>query len=347
MSCYRSRRGNRALRTVLAAAATLTLGVVAVAATRPASAVSARADGTAGGAGGARVVAEEQVGQRLVDLTIESPALGGQTAKVRLLTPDGWEQRQPGDTWPVLYLLHAGTDTYETWTRESDVEEWPELRDTLVVMPEAGAAGFYTNWWNEGAGGPPEWETFHLDELRGLLERGYGAGKRRVAAGLSMGGFGAVSYAARRPGVFQAAASYSGPVHILQPQFVEVFPLLDAAFEEDLTQLWGDPVAQRDVWEAHNPYSLAEQLKDTPVYLANGDGNPGEFDPPDAEFDQAEAINLVQNRLLAERLEELGAPVTTHFYAGTHHPAYGERELRASLPMLLDALRSGHGSTYK
>ena len=44
---------------------------------------------------GAHVVAEQQVAPRQVDLTIASPALGT-TAKVRLLTPDGWGTRRPG-----------------------------------------------------------------------------------------------------------------------------------------------------------------------------------------------------------------------------------------------------------
>ena len=108
----------------------------------------------------------------LVDLTVQSPALG-RTAKVRLLTPSGWEQRR-GDRWPVFYLLHGCCDTYDSWTRETDVEELRRLRKVLVVMPEAGPFGWYSDWWNHGAGGPPAWETFHLRELRRLLERDYG-----------------------------------------------------------------------------------------------------------------------------------------------------------------------------
>ncbi|MER5215306.1 hypothetical protein ABT063_33355 [Streptomyces sp. NPDC002838] len=38
------------------------------------------------------------------------------------------------------------------------------------------------------------------------------------------------------------------------------------------------------------------------------------------------------------RLRRLGAPVPGHFHSGTHHPAYGERELHHSLPMLLRAV---------
>ncbi|WP_437819639.1 alpha/beta hydrolase [Sorangium sp. So ce1078] len=285
-------------------------------------------------------VHEERVGPRLVDLTIESSALGA-TTDVRLLTPDGWEERQESDRWPVLYLLHGAGDTYESWTRDSDVEELPELRDVLVVMPDGGPAGFYSDWWNYGRGGPPAWETFHLDELRSLLESAYGAGTSRSIAGLSMGGFGAISYAARRPGMFRAAASYSGDVHLLHPSFVEAWQgALEGAQEVgiDLAAVWGDPVAQRDVWEAHDPYHLVEKLKGTAIFLACGDGAPGPLDPPDATEDAVEVMVNEMNRSLADHLEKVGIPRITHFYAGTHAPQYWERELHESLPTLLQAL---------
>jgi S-formylglutathione hydrolase FrmB len=103
------------------------------------------------------------------DLTIDSPALG-RTAEVRLLLPRRF-QAQPTRRWPVLWLLHGCCDTYRSWTRSTDVEELAELADVLVVMPEAGEVGFYSDWYNGGREGPPRWETFHLTELQQLLER--------------------------------------------------------------------------------------------------------------------------------------------------------------------------------
>jgi S-formylglutathione hydrolase FrmB len=294
--------------------------------------------------GHARVVAQEQVGPRLIDLTVQSPALG-RTAKVRLLTPDGWQHRRPWDTWPVLYLLHGCCDTYESWTRSTDVEELDALRDVLVVMPEGGAVGWYSNWWNHGDGGPPAWETFHLQELRSLLEHGFGAGHRRAVAGLSMGGAGALTYAARHPGMFQAAASYSGVVHPLQEGWPQGFMGLLRSFGEDPLALWGDPVAQRKIWEAHDPYYLAECLRHTPLFVSVGNGTAGPFDPP-GTFDQLEAALGSQNQALAGQLERVRAEVHLDFYGpGTHSWPYWERELHRSLPMLLGALhRSNRAS---
>lgn len=293
------------------------------------------------GGDGARVVAQQQVSLRLVDLTVESDALG-RLAKVRLLIPDGWQERRPRQHWPVLYLLHGCCDTYESWTRETDVDELRGLRGVLVVMPEAGAVGWYSDWWNHGAGGPPAWETFHLHELRPLLEQGFGAGHRRVVAGLSMGGAGALTYAARHPDLFRAAASYSGVVHPLQPGWPErLFGLL-RSFGADPLAVWGDPVAQREIWQAHDPYHLARRLRHMPLFLSVGDGTAGPFDPP-GTFDELEAAFNLQNQALADRLEQLGAEVRIDFYGpGTHSWPYWERELHRSLPTLLDALQGSN-----
>ena len=159
----------------------------------------------------ARTVETKTLGPRMRDLTIDSPALG-RTATVRLLLPRHFNT-QPNRRWPVLWLLHGCCDTYQSWTRSTDVEQLAGLADVLVVMPEAGDVGYYSDWYHPGRDGPSRWETFHLTELRQLLERDWRAGDRRVIAGLSMGGLGAMAYAARHPGMFRAAASYSGVLH--------------------------------------------------------------------------------------------------------------------------------------
>ena len=56
------------------------------------------------------MVATTQVGDRQVDLTVASPAVGGEVM-VRLLRPDGFG-REPTKPRPVPYLLHGCCDTY-------------------------------------------------------------------------------------------------------------------------------------------------------------------------------------------------------------------------------------------
>lgn len=298
----------------------------------------------------ARVVSTGTVGRRMRDLTIDSPALG-HTAMVRLLLPDHYTT-QPNRRWPVLWLLHGCCDTYQSWTRSTDVEQLASLADVLVVMPDGGKAGHYSDWYHPGRDGPDRWETFHLTELRQLLERDWRASDHRAIAGLSMGGLGAMAYAARHPGMFRAAASYSGVLDTRYqgpPQSAtEIIQGILSDYNEDPTALWGDPQQQGDIWAAHNPYDLAPKLRGTRLFVSVGNGQPGPLDKPGTS-EQAQTEQMIEQNVhplsvaFVKRLRQLGIPVTFDNYGpGTHDWAYWQRELHRSLPLLLTALQTPH-----
>ena len=197
-----------------------------------------------------------------------------------------------------------------------------------MVLPDAGDLGFYSDWWNGGKGGPPQWETFHTVELIQLLERNWHAGDKRAAAGLSMGGYGAFEYATRHPGMFLAVASYSGALNPLESK-------LDIGDED----LWGDPIAQKDVWLAHDPTHHVEGLKETVLYLSYGDGGKGPLDKGAVPSDDLEPWIAEQNRAIIAALAKAKIPATVDAYGpGSHDWPYWERGLHRSLALLLKAL---------
>lgn len=286
----------------------------------------------------AEVIDEARLGARLLDLTVRSPAAGADV-KVRLLMPAGWSPGSPGRRWPVLYLLHGCCDSYVSWTRSTRVERLPALRDVLVVMPDAGPVGFYSNWLGADDGPAPQWETFHLHELRRILERDYGAGPRRSIAGLSMGGLGAMVYAARPGRAFRAAASFSG---VLNPTSNPGLLALFGSFTSDPLAIWGDPEADRAVWERHDPTFLARRLRGVSLFVSGGDGRPGPLDSSGGRRDPIEATTLRESKAFVARLRELRIPVETSFYGpGTHSWPYFERELARALPLLLAPIVPG------
>lgn len=275
---------------------------------------------------------------RARDLTIESPAVGN-IVKVRLLVPAGFDA-QPTAIWPVLYLLHGGSGTYSDWSEYFDVDALTAPTDLLVVMPEGGGhftgGATYSDWWNLGKGGPPMWETFHLVELRQLLERNWHAGDKRAVAGYSAGGYGAIEYAARQPGLFLFAGSYSGPLDVFGPG-------ADYLWWGSPTSLWGDHVTNIDVWKAHDPTTNAAALEGTALYVAYGngvigpldDGKPSPFDPDGA----SEREIGIESALFVDRLHELKIPVTVYAYGnGTHNGPYMQRDFDRSFPLILKAL---------
>lgn len=264
----------------------------------------------------ATIVGEQRIGPRVVDLRVRSRALG-ETTDVRLLLPDRGQQ-----PWPVLYLLHGCCDTYESWTRSTSIERWPELRRVLVVMPEGGEVGFYSDW---RAG--PGWETFHARELPALLERRYGAGTQQAIAGLSMGGLGAIDYAARHPGSYRAAASFSGVLHPLaEPR---IWLGLFSRYTDDPRAVWGDPTRDRARWAAHDPTELAPRLRGVRLFVSAGDGRGTRRDPVEATVGR-------ESRSFAARVRRLRLRARLDLYRGGKHDwPYWQRELRRALPVLL------------
>jgi len=242
-----------------------------------------------------------------------------------------------------MWLLHGCCDSYRSWTRSTDLERVAELRDVLVVMPEAGDVGFYSDWYNGGRDGAPRWEAFHLTELRRLLERHWRAGDRRVVAGVSMGGLGAMAYAARHRGMFRAAASYSGMLHtryegapISGPRLIQS---LLRAFDEDPSALWGEPgEARRPLGGARPLRARAPAARAGPVRV--GRQRKARRPSTSARARRLERALLPENVAFVGRLRRSDIPVQFDAYGpGVHDWPYWQRELRRSLPLLLRGLR--------
>lgn len=289
---------------------------------------------------GARITARTRVDKRTLDLAIDSPSLG-RTGMVRVLLPPGWES-QPLREWPVVYLLHGCCEPadYESWTRFTDVREFTADEEVMVVMPSDGPAGMYSAWHNYGMVDIPDWEAFHLTEVRQLLERNYRAGERRAVAGVSIGGFGAMHYSFRHPDMFEAAASYSGVLHTMGPLVPAVVKgiLIREGFH-DWRALWGDERVTPELWRAHNPHDNVTELRGTSLYVSGGNGLSGPLDSGSG-IDVLEPAALHTSKAFVGRLRGAGIPVTTDFYGpGTHSWPYWERALHRSWPMLTRELR--------
>lgn len=161
-----------------------------------------------------------------------SNALGIQ-ATANVLLPEPAERKQMGGRpIPTLYLLHGLSDDHTCWTRMTSIERYARKYYVAVVMPAVNRS-FYTDM-AQGA----KYFTFISEELPGVMESYFPLDQTRegrFAAGLSMGGYGALKLGLRLPERYQAVGSFSGPLEIQEiyqalKSLPERLPELDAIF---------------------------------------------------------------------------------------------------------------------
>jgi len=257
---------------------------------------------------------------------------------VRILLPADYDTTRR--RYPVLYLLHGAGDTFATWTEQTDVQDFSAQFPLVIVMPDGGhdaSAGWYSDWVD----GSRQWETFHTRVLKQYIEghfRTLRNRRHRAVAGLSMGGFGAMSYAARHRHFFRAAASFSGAVDTLYP--APTTPVLFAAGIVS-TGVWGDPATDERTWRKHNPAHLARLLRGVALFVASGDGTMGGpvGDIPDPLAYIFEQVILQMNLSFTHALDAARVPYSKDFYRGGYHGwPYWQRELHWALPQIMSII---------
>src|SRR5947208_1622228 len=223
-------------------------------------------------------------------------------------------------------------------------------------MPDGGhdgSAGGNTNeagWYSGWKDGSRNWESFHIDVLIPWIDSHLdtlGAGHRAVA-GLSMGGFGAMSYAARHPGLFAAAASFSGAVdtRYLSPASGIGFTAFHDQFGTPDDRVWGNQATDSQTWAAHNPTDRAADLECTSLWIATGNGTPGGpagDDPSNPGGYAIEQFIWQMNQSFVRALDNVGEPHHDWFYGGGYHggPDW-QMDIHWALPHLLREIGPDH-----
>lgn len=180
---------------------------------------------------------------------------------------------QDDRSYPVLYLLHGGNQDFKTWDVEYDIRSLAADKELIIVMPDAGT-GWYSNPVSSNVG-PRNWETFHMEQLIPWVDetfRTHASADGRAVAGFSMGGFGALKYAAKYHGHFASVSSHSGPASLrrLDGRVVHWANATAAALELGLGTVYGAPWDEARV-TADNPMENIEKYRDKRIFLVAGD----------------------------------------------------------------------------
>lgn len=263
---------------------------------------------------------------------------------------------------PIIYLLNGagGAEQDQDWLKSFEVREFFAGKGVNVVIPQAGAFSYYTDWVDPNPQGrylkgPQMWETFLTKELPGPIERTLNADNRRAIVGFSMSGTTSLVLPQHRPGFYDAAASFSGCASTSSPHGynygrVTVNRASYVPNFQQITpeQMWGPMGGPKNRW--NDALLNAERLRGTKLYISTSTGLAGRQDQVSYLVGEAgvpevaagiaattlqveggaieAAINQCSHDLRA-KLEALNIPAHYEFRnAGTHSWGYWRQDIK-------------------
>jgi S-formylglutathione hydrolase FrmB len=274
----------------------------------------------------------------LVDTTTPGGDLedGRTVPKVHVLLPDGYGAGADR-RYPVLWLLHGASGGTDTWL--PGIKTLMAGFPGIIVMPDGGRYGMYTNWWNGGLRADPAWATYHLKLLRRTIDDRYPIrpGRRwHAIGGISMGGQGALRYAAMLPGYFGSVVGMSAAVPDMQSEDAQTgIGLLASAGGADegttYDAMFGPPDGAYAA--GNSPQALAPNYAHTRLYLTSGDGVNCPQDPVNPSYPVDTVIEQrvnAQQGPFADAVRAAGADVTAVTTCGVHTFGVWDRAFAAS-----------------
>jgi S-formylglutathione hydrolase FrmB len=215
-----------------------------------------------------------------------------------------------------MFLLHGLSDDYTQWMRATSIERYVEDTPLVVVMPDGGR-GFYCDAVEGYA-----YATAIGIELSAMIENYFPVGDAWCAAGLSMGGYGAVRLALDHPERFRSATSLSGALG-----FAHLFPapsdVPDAFVTEFLRVTGPEPKGG-----PNDLYALFERLEPSrrpAIRISCG----------------TEDFLIDQNRAFHRFLESSGFAHEYEEHPGAHTWAYWDEHIQSALKFHLRELGVG------
>ena len=154
----------------------------------------------------------------VVTENVKSAVLGVEVP-YNVYLPAGYDA-DAATAYPVIYLLHGLTDTYDSWQTKGRMKDVADLlmasgecRRAVIVMPNAGhpdCRNVLNGYFNQPG---RAYEDFFFGEFIPEVEKRYriaGDKAHRAIMGLSMGGGGSTVYCQRHPEMFSSCYCMSG-----------------------------------------------------------------------------------------------------------------------------------------
>ncbi len=159
----------------------------------------------------------------LINCNFKSSVLGG-NCQVNVILP---QKKQGNDfkcklvdnKYPVLWLLHGGSEDNTAWQRYTSIERYVEGLGVAVVMPAAQMSLYSNMEYGD------RYFDYIAEELPQIMQEFFPISERRednYIAGLSMGGYGAMKIGLSKPEKYCAIGCFSAGNMALDDEFLNI-----------------------------------------------------------------------------------------------------------------------------
>lgn len=252
-----------------------------------------------------------QIEPRIWSCEFKSAALSGVAMRFLVVLPQGIELKSA--PLPVIYFLH-GRGRHERTLLENPLTRERVLAASCAVVLPRGRDGWYVN----SPVTPADRYADYVDEVMALAEKHFPVSRvatQRAIGGWSMGGYGAVYTACRRPADFAAVASIIGILDFPRPQIAE------SGQNYAVPARFGTDPA---FWSTVDPRLLLPRLRAVPLFVAYAD----------------HAAERQMNEAFLADAQELKMPVEIMRLNGGHTFPMVEQSLPATLDFLEGKLKA-------
>lgn len=216
---------------------------------------------------------------KVIEQSIINSSIMNRNVKYTIYLPPDYDASQR--TYPVVYLLHGFTDDNTGWLQFGEVNRYADkaiadgiIPPMIIVMPNGDSS-----WYINSFDGKEKYEDFFVKEFMPSIEKTYrikSEKRYRGVAGLSMGGYGALSLALKYPELFAAAAPLSAGVFTND----ELTAMPDQNYKNVFAPLYGFDLKGKDrlnkAWYDNSILKMvetksADDLKKVRLYIDCGD----------------------------------------------------------------------------
>lgn len=169
--------------------------------------------------------------------------------------------------YPVLYLLAGAGNPVDSWVTLTKLSMYAVEYDMIIATPNNGWRNNQSWYVDSHIVKNSSYETYLTDEFIEYMDSNYSvmsSRSGRAISGISMGGHGALTLAAKHTALYGSVSSFMGIMNL------ESWKLKGTWLNESITDVLGPYESNRELWNKNSAVNLIENFRGAKIKFCCG-----------------------------------------------------------------------------